>query len=236
METPNPKMRRWRLTEDQCRDLSKRSFPIDLASISVFHYNRRRNRDENALSLGNLFCVLECNYGPTSTNYDDFKQSFSFPFLLQVDIGARSSNFVFVVTDYRGSIEFQFRRMKDESEYAEKDIRLAAVKYEEMSDLDAEYVVGYHLGFFEGFAQSYLNARPPERNFYRAVRSNLILYGYMDETFFERSYDDSDAFDAELTRLELLMPTPKRLPKDPILLVEETRRMLNEIKSAGSGE
>ena len=184
-------------------------------------------------SLGEILYAFELSFGQSSAKYDDYKQSFSFPFLLEAKLGDRVIHFVLNIWDYKGAIEFRFRRMIEREEDLSKKIDVIQ-QYTELSDVEFEYIVGYLLGWIEGYVNTRREYSRPEKPFYRIIPAALTIYGYL-ERFFCSQFEDSDSFDARASELKELIPS-KIIPlTDSQARIAEVMAMIEQAKRESIG-
>jgi hypothetical protein len=218
-------VRKWRISDSMALQLSKRSYPVDMP-LKASVYLWRTGKDFP--SLGEILYVFEHSFGPSSAKYDDYKQSFSFPFLVEATLGDRVVHLVLRICDYKGAIEFRFRRMIEREEDLSKELDYIQ-HCDDLSDADFEYIVGYLLGWVEGFVNTRCEYCRPEKPFYRTIPVTLTIYGY-HEGFFCTHFDDSDQFDAKLSVLKELMPSKTDPHTDSNAKIAETVSLIDQAK------
>jgi hypothetical protein len=156
-------------------------------------------QERKRLNLAELRFVLEHLYGESSEYFDDYKCSFSFPFLLNVTKGDRVLGYLLRINDFRGSLEFQLRRRVDRQDQVDTHLHKPfedEFSRKEINQFSA-YLYGYLMGRYEALVE--LNVRP--RPFVYRIEANLVIYGYGDGRFFQKCYERSEEFDEAYRRL-----------------------------------
>ena len=182
-----------RLTDDEYKEFRTRSFPIRYDTMVLWSLRRRRQNGSSLLMLPKLFVLLEKEFGRSSTFYDSWKQGFSFPFLLKIQKSIGPLYYLLRIDDYRGGIEFNLYRVIDEAKFSEKDpdIYQSPIE-EELSEMEISHIVSYIWGFYEGYAESYFTLNPHITPFFRYIASENLVYGYWDDQFIEKVFEDDN--------------------------------------------
>lgn len=140
------------------------------------------------LALPQTRAGAERVFGPSSGVRGD-KGSFRFPLILSATTNAGTVRYAMVLRDVKGTIELPFFRLHEEPVPApsvpEQDPGPAGLSPSAISGLTC-----WILGYLEGRGQS---AEPGP--FCHVVRASLIIYGYADGEFFERSYDSHEDYE-----------------------------------------
>ncbi|MCF7963720.1 MAG: hypothetical protein K9M08_23515 [Pirellula sp.] len=216
---------KWRISDSMALQLFKRSYPIEIpfkASVNLW----RPGKDFP--SLGEILYAFELSFGPSSAKYDDYKQSFSFPFLMEAKLGERVIHFVLNIWDYKGAIEFRFRRIIEREEDLSKKADVIQ-QCTERSDTEFEYIVGYLIGWIKGYVNTRCEYSRPEKPFYRIIPAALMIYGYL-ESFFCSHFEDSDSFDARASELKELIPSKTEPPTESNARIAEVMALIRQAK------
>ena len=220
------KIRKWRLSDSTSHALSLRSYAIAMphrASVLMWQLG------EGFPSLGQILFAFEDTFGPSSKGFDSHKQSFSFPLLLEVDLGETVIHLVWNVSDYRGSLDFRFSRVIEREEDLSKKQDVIH-SYTEISVEEFDYVVGYLVGWIEGYVQSRCACQQPAEPFYRIIPANLIIYGYIENEYFCNQYEDSAIYKAKVAELREKSPAKSEPPQDPKVRVADAKAWIEKAK------
>lgn len=188
----------FRLSDDEFTTLSQHALPI-LQNFELLEQLERRNGLDAGLSLGQAVTVLERKFGPSSPLFDGYRGSFSFPLLI-TRTRKRRISYLLRCHDHRGTIHFPMYRIVAGDPSAAERSRVHAPIEAEFSkrEMDA-FVCSLH-GYLLGYA--HLLAAELVASFYRAVRSDLILYGYSGSLFFEYHCCDVASFEKRREELD----------------------------------
>jgi hypothetical protein len=177
-----------RLNDEQFYLLYKNSISISedykhLMSLSI---------DEDIIysSFSKMYMALKGLFGESGNHYDDWKGSFSFPFLICFQ---KDEEFGYLMNLYniRSSIEFKIAKLIHvDDERFERDI--LHNPFEEFPREEINYFINYFVGFLTGYFQSVSDQY--DEVFLKTVRSNLILFGYKDGCFFDSQYENEEEF------------------------------------------
>lgn|SRR5512145_599516 len=174
----------WRLADEEFANLGQHALPIEqnFALLAELHQQRAFTRVH--LSLGIALTVMELKFGPSSTLFDNYRGSFSFPLLLTIQRQRRISYLV-RCHDHRGVLYFPMYRIVPGDPSLEERSRPHAPIAGEFSRHEMDEFVRCLHGYLHGYGSSLgADAVTP---FYRAVWSDLILYGHHGASFFERT-------------------------------------------------
>ncbi|MEM9213248.1 MAG: hypothetical protein AAGD25_02780 [Cyanobacteria bacterium P01_F01_bin.150] len=183
-----------RLTDNEYQEFRTRSFPIRYDTMVLWSLRQKSQNNPNLLMLPKLLILLEKEFGRSSKAYDSWKQGFYFPFLLKIQKPSGPFYYLLVIADYRGGIDFSLYRVIDDAKFSEKEPEVYQSPIEdELSDLEIAHVVSYIWGFYKGYANSYFAQNPHITPFFRYIASENLVYGYWDDQFFERVFEDDNS-------------------------------------------
>jgi hypothetical protein len=112
------------------------------------------------------------------------------------------------IYDNRGTLYFSFYRVL-ESDVEGYDHQILREPFElEFSRQEINYFISYFYGYLEGSFQSRKLLIPSEQ-FFKKIGSNLILYGYKDEHYFEEQYLSPEEYQTAIENLESIGITSK---------------------------
>ncbi|MBF0230100.1 MAG: hypothetical protein HQK63_11040 [Desulfamplus sp.] len=66
--------------------------------------------------------------------------------------------------------------------------------------MSIHYFIDYFVGFLTGYFESVKNRHD---EFFKIVRSNLIIFGYKDGVYFDNQYENEDEFNEAMQTLSL---------------------------------
>jgi hypothetical protein len=207
-------------------ELYRRSYPVEIplgAAVLLWRPG------ESFPELGKILFVLEDTFGPSSEKYDNYKQSFSFPCFLEVKIGDEVIHLVLNIWDFKGAIDFRFRRMIERDEDLSKKTDVIAC-CTEISEADFEYIVGFLVGWIEGYVNTRCEYSRPKEPFYRTVQAALTVYGYYENDFFYKHYEDHAAFEAEVAELRKRIPAQSALTLDSNQRIADAKKWIEKAK------
>lgn len=192
-----------RLNDEQFYLLRKNSISIfddygHLMSLS-------KDKDLIYSSFSKMYIVLKGLFGESGKYYDDWKGSFSFPFLIYFQKGEEEFGYSMNIYNFRSSIEFNIAKLiHADDEKVKRGI--LHNPFDEFPRDEINYFINYFVGFLSGYFES---ARKRfDEFFFHTVKSNLILFGYKDGNYFDNQYENEEEFDEaiqELTRNDISM-------------------------------
>jgi hypothetical protein len=214
----------WRLNDAEYKQLRSRSFSIRYNSFFMLSLGSMDRGKPDELILPKVLLVMEEEFGESSKYIDDWKQTFSFPFLLAIHKPTGTFYHLLRIEDYRGGLEFNLCRILDEHKHLGLDLRVAHLPIEdEFSNTEIEYLVSYLWGFLQ--AQSrYLHVLLPEiKPFFRHVGASHVLYGYWDGKFVEEVIENETKYLRAVKKLEAKHGEPEISEAEK---VDQTKQMI----------
>ena len=184
------------LTVNIKRILGKKTFkPFKLIPIqndAYFDFGEKIINDP--LILPKLYSALTNLTGPSDDWYDDYKGSFSFTFELEVLKNGNTSKYCYHIYHYRSYIEFAVYHIVPENDSRNPE-HYAQPNDELFSDKDicvfSNFLYYYALKCMEK------NGYTPQ-TFVKFSDSNLLLFGYEQNEYFYKSYEDQESYQLEL--------------------------------------
>ncbi len=144
------------------------------------------------LNLAEFYTVFKLRFGESGDCYDDWKSAFDFPFELEIFKGDTVYSYVLDVVNWRGTFEFNFRKVLSSEEAGFNRMAFYQPFEAEFSAVEMNTLVAFLYSYAVGFLES---IRPYSgEEFVRQVPSNLILFGFWQGQFFVRQYSDSKEF------------------------------------------
>jgi hypothetical protein len=190
----------WRLSDAEYDQLRSQSFQISIDGLWLLHLALDRC-GPNELNLPKALLVLEAEFGRSSTALDDWKQTFSFPFLLAITKPSGTFYHLLKIADYRGNLEFCLYRIVDDLKYDNERLDVLHQPIaDEFSGDEIKYVISYLWGFLEGYASQF--CKWEIKPFFRHVDSNHVIYGYWDGKFVDEEIDDLEEYQQMVQTLE----------------------------------
>lgn len=185
-----------RLKDDQVRLLRHNRVPIfeDYNHLLFLYY------DKNVIysNLAKMYITLKSCFGESSHFYDDWKASFSFPFLIAFTEDGDNFEYLMNVFNWRSSIEFSFFKLVKENndDYAGNAY---CDPFEEFSRSEINFFIDSFVEYltrcFEVLKNRY------DEFFFQVVESNRIVFGYSSGEYFSREYDDEEEFHEVVQKL-----------------------------------
>ena len=194
----------WRLTDDEYCDLRTHSFPIQYDALFLWHLRQSDVSEYPLLNLPKLLFLLEKEFGRSSKLYDEWKQGFSFPYLLAIQKAIGPLYYLLKIADYRGGIEFNLFRVIDNVKYInENPEHYHPPIADELTETEIQHMVSYIWGFYQGYAESYFKSEPHITPFFRDIPSNHLIYGYWEDHFVEQFFEREEDYREVVTKLEV---------------------------------
>ena len=212
----------FRLRDNEYLELRARSFPIKYNNLFLLLMIDRKEDELDSLNLPKLLLLLEIEFGRSSSQYDSWKQSFSFPFILQVQKLNKMLSYLLKIEDYRASIEFRFYRIIDDIRYIDKNPDLVHDPIsQDLSESEIKYIVCYIWGFYHGYIKSYLSSDPHITPFFRYIQSSNLVYGYWEDQFIEIGFDNEQDCTKLVAELEEKYGELSKSDKDRVCQTQE---------------
>ncbi|UYO63654.1 AbrB/MazE/SpoVT family DNA-binding domain-containing protein [Acetobacterium wieringae] len=179
-----------RLARPQFLALAKRAVMIEMNDfiwqMSLLNLHKK-------LLFSKMFVTLEDIFGPNDEQGigEGYKCSFCFPFLLRFSDERENLGYLMIVHDLRGAIDYEFAKIIPINENLDRSKRYSP--FEDFTKEEIKYMIKNCYGYLEGWFEGYLE-REYDSFFYKTVDSDLIVYGYKDGKFFDKSFDDQDEY------------------------------------------
>jgi hypothetical protein len=211
----------WRLADDEFVTLGHHALPLRQNFELLLRLSQRSLPGGVPLTLGHTLAVLELRFGPSSPLFDTHHGSFSFPLLVTSQRKQRVS-LLLRCHDHRGVLYFPLYRVTagDPSLHERAHCHVPRADDLSVADID-EFVMTFHSYLLE---QATSRETGLAASFYRAIPSDLILYGYDGVTFFEHRY--GRWHDYQRTRQELEFSLGPRRPRSNSDRIE---RLIDEV-------
>jgi hypothetical protein len=217
----------WRLSDAEYRQLRLQSFPLRIDGMILWRLARDQRHRPDRLNLAKVLLILEAEFGKSSTDLDDWKQTFSFPLLLAISKPQGMFYHLLRIEDYRGGLEFRFYRIVDDVKYSDESLDVYHEPLaDEFSTDEIAYVISYLWGFLEGRASRFGTPDAEIKPFFRHVDASHIIYGYWDGQFVETVIEDLAEYQQQVQTLEAQYGEPAL---SETAKVDRIRAMIQEI-------
>jgi hypothetical protein len=211
----------WRLADDEFVTLGHHALPLRQNFELLLRLSQRSLPGGVPLTLGHALAVLELRFGPSSPLFDPQHGSFSFPLLI-TNQRKRRVSVLLRCHDYRGDLYFPLYRVTAGDPSLHERAHCHVPRADDLSQADIdEFIMTFHSYLLE---QATFRETGLAASFYRAIPSDMILYGFDGVRFFEHRY--GHWFDYERTRQELEFSLGPRRPRSNSDRVE---RLIDEV-------
>jgi len=188
-----------RLNDEQFYLLRKNSVTLfeDYAHIMSL------SRDDSIIysSFPKMYITLKDIFGESGNYYDDYKGSFSFPFLIYFKKGEEDFGYAMNIYNVRSVIEFNMAKLI----HADDKTATRGIlnhPFDEFPESEITYVINFLVGYLTGYFRMLVKGY--NEFFFHSVQSNLIVYGYKDGKFFQNHYDSQKKFDEVIQELRTI--------------------------------
>lgn len=187
-EYQGQRLRLQRINDRRHRAWSNRSISIE-ADYSFWYEMIKQN--QNIPNLAQFYATFQAAFGESGQVYDDWKGAFNFAFKVDIFKDKQTIPYLLNVVNWRSAVEFRFKKIIALSE-THFDRMLVYEPFEqELSREQMNRLSAYLYGYAERFWQT---SSKNQTQFVKEVASNLILFGYADDTFFQQHYEDEEQF------------------------------------------
>ncbi len=187
-----------RLNDQQYVKLRKNSLSIAQDYSFLMYLSSNKNLIYHSFSR--MYAALKSLFSESGNCYDDWKGSFSFPFLICFDKGSQTFDYLMNVHNLRSGIEFSLRKLVkfDNTNYDKMLIHKPFPDFtKEQMNVFLICFVGHLTDFFEANLHGNYDSF-----FYKTAHSNLIIFGHQNGAFFDYQFDEPDKFEAKLEELK----------------------------------
>lgn len=196
LQSQGIKYQMWRLEDFEYRKLRQHALPIqdDYQFYMNLYFSHRDGRDgEDSLNLAEFFVTLQSLFGESSDLFDDWKGSFCFPVLLLLEKEVGNFFYLMNISDQRGSVYFSLYRIL-ENGVDGYDNKVLREPFElEFSRQEINHFLNHLYSYLTGYSKTSRLISTPQ-SFVKKVDSNLIIYGYLYNNFFEEEYNTQEQF------------------------------------------
>jgi hypothetical protein len=166
--------------------------------MRFYHFLEQRG---DYLNFAKIYTTLKSLCGESGKGYDDWKGSFSFPFLVEVKKGEKEFRYLLNIFNYRDSLYFGIRKpLQPDDRF---DRQLIHQPFED--EFSREEINNFIISFYAYLVSSFRAIAPSyDEFFFNRVDSNGILFGYKDGQFFQDHYDSPEEYKKAVTMLETM--------------------------------
>jgi hypothetical protein len=196
----------FRLSDREEMRLREHSLPVSVHhSLQTFH-DLRRFMNFFSFNLAKIYVVLCHLFGESSHLFDDWKGTFSFPTLLRVQKSEETYFYLLSLSDWRGCFEMRLYRISEKPVPKDKSGTMHQPWPLEFpqEEIDHFFCV-LHLEMIKIF-----RGLPQPAPFYKSVNSSLVLYGYVDEEYFEWDFESNRKYNQALKSLIKKLPAAEQ--------------------------
>lgn len=150
----------------------------------------------DCFGLGEIYVALKMFSGTEGLkNYDLYKMSFRFPFLLKIKKNdcEEESEYLLMVQDFKGGLEFPFYKIISENEIEKFKNKLDVYNKpfaEELTRNEMNEIIGYIVGYIEGVTENINDWYDGEFSHY--VEEIRLKYGFKDGSFYQYQEKDEE--------------------------------------------
>lgn len=186
-----------RLTRPQFSAIAEHAVKIEMKNSSWAY---SLDYIQQKLLFSRMFVTLEDLFGPSDEmgTDDGYKTSFCFHFLLTFPWEKENLGYLMIVHDLRGSIYYEFAKIFPFDEQIDR--RKIFYHTDDFTEEERKYAVNYFYGYLERYFETYI-CHSFDAFFYKTIRCELGVYGYKDGVFFDKGYNDPDAYDIAIKTL-----------------------------------
>jgi hypothetical protein len=188
-----------RLNDEQFYLLRKNS----LSLFENYGHIMSLSRDDSIIysSFPKMYVTLKHIFGESGSYYDDYKGSFSFPFLIYFKKGEEEFGYAMNIYNVRSVIEFNMAKLI----HADDKTAIRGIfnhPFDEFPESEITYVINFLVGYLTGYFRMLVEGY--NEFFFHSVQSNLIVYGYKDGKFFQNHYNSQKKFDNAIQELKTI--------------------------------
>ena len=190
-----------RLYDRQHYTLQRRSLVIaDDYGFYMHFYNDMRSLGQ-ALNFAQVYVALQSLCGESGILFDEWKSSYTFPFLLKVCKAEQTYDYLLTIYNYRDTLYFGIRRVCQPGEEQHYDQRVIHQPFpNEFSRQEINCFIGYFYAYLGGYFE--VIGKYYDTFFFKRVDANMILFGYKEGEYFETAYDTEDEYEQAISKLE----------------------------------
>ncbi|MEI7696237.1 MAG: hypothetical protein WCI64_11420 [Chlorobium sp.] len=188
-----------RLTDQQFYLLRKNS----LSLFENYGHIMSLSRNDSLIysSFPKMYVTLKDIFGESGTYYDDYKGSFSFPFLIYFKKGEEEFGYAMNIYNVRSVIEFNMAKLI----HADDKTATRGIlnhPFDEFPESEITYFINFFVGVLSGYFK--VTSKGYDKFFFHSVQSNLIVYGYKDGKFFQNHYNSEKKFNKVIQELRTI--------------------------------
>lgn len=197
-----------RLNDDRYEKLHRKTLSIEEDTWFqhlLEQYLEERGED---LKFAQIYVTLKFLTGESGQCFDDWKGSFSFPFLLEVKKRNGQFSYLLNIYNFRSMLCFSLRRFLSSTDDRRNKYVVHPPFANEFSRKEINAFIagfyGYLIGFFRVIKKIH------KEFFFQRVDSNGILFGYKAGKFFQKYYESESRYEKAVKALEKLKSKSRR--------------------------
>ncbi len=149
-------------------------------------------------SFSKMYTAIKLLFGESGKYFDDWKGSFSFPFLIHFYKDEEEFEYVMNLQNVRSSIEFSIAKLISADVNIKRNV--LHEPFEEFPKEEIRYFINYFVGYLSGYLES--SSKYYNEFFFKTVGSNLILFGFDDGQFFDYQYENEEEYRKAIEELK----------------------------------
>lgn len=154
--------------------------------------------------LPKLYTALKYLTGPSDENFDNYKGSFSFQFMLDVEKKMNRSQYLFWMMQFRSFMRIKLYQIVPDSDPRREEVFTKATE----SLFSEDDIIAFTFAFVDDLLKRLEREKHIPEPFVLSSHSDCLIYGYLDNEYFATEFTDRDSYAGELKALEA------RLTKD----------------------
>ena len=178
-----------RLNDEQFSKLAKNRVPIEEDHGFFFELSSLKSIFN---SFPKMYITLKYLFGESGEHFDDWKGSFSFPFLITFEKKNIRYDYLLNIFNKRASIEFWLAKVirADNKEF---DRWVIHESFEDFTRPEINKLIAHFTGYLNA-KFNYKVKKDYDNFFFKTIDSEHILFGYNAGKFFEKQYQSEERF------------------------------------------
>ncbi|MBV5298691.1 MAG: hypothetical protein JZU64_11335 [Rhodoferax sp.] len=205
IKTNNNNYQLIRLRDDEFFQLERNTLSIHVDYGHLI--NLSMDEDLIYSSFSRMYAALTHLFGSSGRLYDDWKGSFSFPFLIRFKKNGEEFGYLLNIFNMRSGLEFCFYKLISAND-TRFDRIVMQKPFEEFPQDEINYLVNYIAGYCTGYFNE--TEKYHDDCFLLITESNLLLSGCHDHVYFDHSYESPEEFQAAMAVRKPQCTPPRR--------------------------
>lgn len=193
----------WRLNDTEFRK-ELEPYSQDISARIDFHHAIELTRfcESHEFNFAKTLFVLELWFGESSDMHDPDKGSFSFPLLVHVKKSTGTFFYTANLYDSKGSFGIRLQRVMEKPVFDQLG-SAPPIDSEWSQQILGRFALRLHELMKEAF--DHYQGSPPTP-FLKEVTASLLLYGYLDDEYFEQEFNSRTKYERTLKTLSSKLP------------------------------